>query len=223
MSNVLINNLPVLEARLQVPRCGNWTADVIVDSVTASQIGLGSAAKLELAGGALPFQGTVYRVDTYADTVSLRLVGGSNGLAKECKPRFYSNVQVSVPLADILSDTGSKRSDTSDAVALAAELPFWALIQQPAAEALTLLADSATDGAVWRVLADGTVFFGVDGFAPSDLEDYELIDYLPQDGMQVIAAEVPNVSPGQSFAGRKVSAVEHRINAQDSRARLWFE
>lgn len=223
MSNALINSLPVLETRLQFPRFGNWTADVVVDSATASRVGQGAAARLVLGGGALPFMGTVYRVDSYADTVTLRLVGGANGLWKHCKPRFYRGVQMRLPLGDVLSDAGEALASSSDAAALGTQLSFWTLVQQPAAMALSLLAGAGPAATVWRMLADGTVFAGVDAFAPSKLSEYELIDYLPQEGVQVIAAEVPDVSPGQSFGGRHVSAVEHLVDANGSRSRLWFE
>lgn len=223
MSNVSINNLPVIEARLQVPRFGAWTSDVVVDAETASQIPTGSAVALDLADGELTFSGTVYRGDAYAQTVTLRIIGGKNGLNEKCEPRFYNSPQLQLPLKDLLSDAGETLSSTSDQTTLQTQLAMWSMLKQEVSLALSSLAEAGPDGAVWRVLQDGTVFFGVDSYATSELEDYELIDYAPNQGLQIIAAEVPNVFPGQTFNNRPVSVVEHIIKPLKSRATVWFE
>jgi hypothetical protein len=223
MSNALINGLPVLATRLQLPRTGIWTGDVAVDVATASRVATGAKATLELAGGAISFNGTVYRSDPYLQVVTLRLVGGANGLGGDVSPRFYNGVPLRIVLEDLLKDAGEQLSGSSSAAAMGTHLAFWAQLQQAAALALSSLADAGPDGSLWRMEPDGSVFFGVDSFQPSGLTDYELLDYRPQENMQVIAAEVPTVYPGESFAGRKVSAVEHSVDAQGSRVRLWFE
>lgn len=223
MSNVSINSLPVIEARLQVPRFGAWTSDVVVDAATAAQVPTGSPVRLTLANGAIIFGGTVYRGDAYAQTVTLRVVGGSNGLARKCAPRFFAGCAARVPLDYLLAQAGEKLSLVSDSGALGTQLPRWVILRQDVSLALSSLAAAGPAGSVWRVQADGSVFFGVDKFAQSSLQDFELIDYLPQEGMQEIAAEVPTVYPGQTFNSRRVSVVEHTITSNKSRARIWFE
>jgi hypothetical protein len=223
VGNVTINGFDVIEARLTVPRFGAWTADVVVDALTAANVATGSPVDLELAGGAMPFKGTSYLADAYAQTVTLRVVGGTNGLAKDCTPAFYRGCAIRLPIGDLMKAAGETLSSTSDQASLNTQLVCWTMMQQKVSLALSSLAMAGPDGAVWRVLQDGSIFFGVDSFAVSPLTDFELIDYLPQEGMQVIAAEVPNVFPGQSFNSRNVSDVEHTINAHGSRAKVWFE
>lgn len=222
MPNITINNLPVIQARIQVPRLGAWTGDVIVDAQTAAQVPNGAAISLSIADGDLVFRGTSYRADAYAQTVTLRVVGGTNGLAANCKARFYNGAAIRIPLNDLMTDAGETLSNSSDQGALGITLGMWAMLVQPISLALSSLAEAAGASCLWRVLPDGSIFFGADSYPTSDLSDYELIDYAPQEAMQVIAAEIPNVFPGQTFASRKVSAVEH-LAGDSMRTRVWFE
>lgn len=221
MSDLTINNLPVVEARLQVPRFGAWTGDIVVDAQTAAKVPTGAAVTISFAGQ-LSFKGTSYRADAYAQTVMLRVVGGTNGLATDCKPRFYNGPSIGLPVNDLVSDARETLSSTSDQNALSFNLPMWTMVQQNVALALSSLAAAGPAGTVWRVLPDGSIFFGVDGYPTSQLTDYDLIDFAPQEGMQVIAAELPNVFPGQTFANQHVSAVEHIIGSTSLRTKVWF-
>jgi len=223
MANTTLNGYPIMKARVLRPRVGLWTAELVADAQTASQLPQGGTGTLVTNGGTFTFKGTILRGDAYAQNVTLRMVGGQNGLGKLVTPRFYRGVQVSQPLNDALKDAGESLSGTSIPEDLATQLPFWSMVQQSASEALSSLADAAGGGCVWRTLVDGTVFFGVDGFAQSALTDFELIDYMPLEGIQVIASEAPKVNPGETFNGRPVSVVEHFIADADSRVRIWFE
>lgn len=225
MPDVTANNQPVLEARVLLPRAGAWSAEIAVDAATASQFAVGSPVALALAGGALTFQGTVLpgRVDAYAQSVSLRVVGGKHGLPTICTPRFYQGTDVQTVMRDVLSDAGETLSVAAQATPLATQLPFWTLVAQPAASVLSLLAKAVGGGAVWRVLSDGTVFLGVDAFPATALVNFELLDYMPLEAQQVISAQVPDVFPGESLSGRNVSAVEHHVTAMSARTKVWFE
>lgn len=223
VANSTINGSPVIQGRISRPRVGNWTAEIVVDAQTAAKIQTGAAATLLTDGGALTFIGTVLRSDAYANNVTLRMVGGTNKLAALTKPRFYQGVQLIQPLQDALSDAGYKLSQASTPAAVNTPLGFWTMVEQPVAEALTSMADAAGADVVWRILSDGSVFFGEDGFIQSALTDFELIDYMPLEGLQVIASEAPDVNPGESFNGRHVSVVEHLLSTEASRVRLWYE
>jgi hypothetical protein len=223
--NVQVNGLPVLEARLTLPRTGAWSAELVIDVLTAQQLGNGGPAAITIADDnatdPLSFSGTILRSDAYAEGVSLRVQGGKRGLNKTTSPRFYSSVQAGQPLTDILGDGGESASSTSNATAV--PLPFWTLIEQRVSQALSLLATSAGDEVVWRVLPDGTIFFGTDAFQATALTEFELIDYRPLDGFQVLASELPDLYPGESFNGFNVDVVEHVVNAKGNRARVWFQ
>lgn len=225
MANSTLNGFPVMQARISRPRVGNWVAELALDAQVASQLPAGASGTLVTDGGALTFQGIILpgRADAYAQNVTLRMVGGSNGLGNLTTPRFYAGVSVSQPLGDVLKDAQLSLSSTASSGALGTALQFWALVKHAAALALTNLADAVGGGCVWRVLPDGSVFFGVDTFQASALVDFELIDYMPLEGLQVISSEAPDVNPGESFNGRNVSTVVHEINADGSRIKLWYE
>jgi len=209
--------------RVTRPRAGNWVAELQVDAASAAGLSAGDAATLVTDGGALTFRGTVLRGDAYAQNVTLRLVGGANGLARPVTPRFYRGVQLGQPLRDALAGAGEQLSGTAQAAATSLHLAYWTAVQQPASEALTSLAEAAGPDVVWRVLPDGTVFFGEDGFPESALEEFDLTMSRPLEKMQEIASEAPTVHPGETFNGFRVSTVVHQVNPDASRVTLWYE
>ena len=217
-----VNGSDIQHARIELSRFGAWTADLIVDAATAAGISAGQKATITY-GQSLSFSGTVFRSDAFANQAALRMVGGTNKLGTLCKPRFYRGAAMQIPFGDILGDAGETISATSDAAALSVVLPFWTMIQQPVGLGLTMLSRAGPSGCVWRVLADGSVFFGVDGFIPCPDFDYELLDYSTEQGYQILAAEAPRIDPGQSFAGHNVSLVEHILDPDKSRVKIWFE
>jgi hypothetical protein len=223
MSYATINGLNVIQARLQLPRTGNWVADVIVDTATAAQLGPGTSASLSLGEDELTFAGTVLRGAPFVELVCLRLLGGSGGLGRDLTPRFYTGSPVSKVLGDMLTDGGEDLSMSSDPAAIGVNLPFWVTCRQAICSGLTNLATAAGSETVWRVLSDGSVFFGVDTYPLSALTEFDLIDYFPQENIQIIAAELPDVFPGESFNGKNVSTVEHYIDSKSNRATIWYD
>lgn len=223
MANWELNGLPVMRGRVTRPRSGNWVAELQVDAASAAGLTGGDAGTLITDGGALTFRGTVLRGDTYAQNVTLRLVGGANGLARPVEPRFYRGVQLGQPLQDALADAGEVLSGSVQTSARTLHLDFWTMVRQPASEALTSLAEAAGPDVVWRVLQDGTVFFGVDGFPESALVEFDLTMWRPLEKMQEIASEAPEVHPGETFNGFRVSTVVHSLMPDASRVTLWYE
>lgn len=217
-----LNGIPVMQGRVTRPRSGNWVAELQVDAASVAAIADGALVTLKVDQEVM-LTGTVLRSGVYAQNVTLRVVGGRNGLAQLVRPRFYRAVPLSQVLQDVLSDAGEVVSGTSTPEALALVLPFWTMVEQPAGEALTSLAEAAGAAVVWRVQADGTVFLGADGFPPSALVEFDLVEVMPLEGIQVIATEVPDVHPGERFNDRDVSAVEHLLTPDSSRVRLFYE
>lgn len=222
MASWELNGAPVMQGRVSRPRVGNWVAELQVDATTITGLGDGAAVTLTV-DEVLTMSGTVLRAGAYAQNVTLRVVGGRNGLARLVTPRFYRSVQISRPLQDALGDAQESLSTTSVPEALAITVPFWTMVQQPVSEALTSMAEAAGAAVVWRVLADGKIFFGTDGFAPSALVEFVLNQEMPLEGIQVISTEAPDVHPGETFNGRRVSVVEHLLVPDGSRVRLFYE
>lgn len=222
MASWELNGIPVMQGKVTRPRSGNWVAELQVDAATVTAIEDGALATLKVDQEVV-LTGTVLRSGAYVQNVTLRLVGGRNGLGKLVHPRFYRGVPLSQVLQDVLDDAGEALSGTSTPEALGLVLPFWTMVEQPVGEALTSLADAAGAAVVWRVQADGSIFLGADGFAPSALVDFDLVEFMPLEGIQVIATEAPDVHPGERFNDRDVSVVEHLLSPDGSRVRLFYE
>lgn len=222
MASWELNGIPVMQGKVTRPRVGNWVAELQVDAATAATIEDGAQATLKVDQEVV-LTGTVLRSGAYVQNVTLRLVGGRNGLGRLVHPRFYRSVPLSQVLQDVLDDAGEVLSGTSTPEALGLVLGFWTMVEQPAGEALTSIAEAAGAAVVWRVQADGSVFLGTDGFPPSALVDFDLIEFMPLEGIQVIATEAPDVHPGERFNDRDVSVVEHLLSPDGSRVRLFYE
>jgi hypothetical protein len=221
MADALLNGLAVLEARLTRPRWGNWVAELAVDSTTAAQLPSGSVGTLQFSG--LSFIGTMIRVDTYLQTVSLRMIGGANKMGKICTPRFFRGAPVSTVIQGLLQDAGATLSPACSSAALAVNLPFWVILAHPIGNALSNLAGAISTDSVWRIQPDGSVFIGPDAFLPSLISDYQLVKYSALENVQELASELPLINPGESFNGKLVSTVEHLFTENSSRVKLLFE
>ena len=76
-------------------------------------------------------------------------------------------------------------------------------------------------GLTWRALADGTVWLGTetwDAVSPK----WTLMERRPRDDSYEAAVEAFLVTPGTTFDGRKVSRVQHLVEASKVRSTLWF-
>lgn len=197
-----------VEATLTLKRIGEWHCDLDLDQD-------------EIAGGKISFQldeinftGTVVPGNTALDggRARCKVVGGNGRLGRVVKARSYSGstgVKVDTVAKDILKDCGEDLSDLSDADTLDKKLPRWHLTGESARDALTRLAE-ACDGA-WRVMRDGTVWFGSEMWPEVDPAGI-VTDDDGSNGCTVLASETPNMVPGTLYQGRKVEQVIHRYN-----------
>ena len=87
-------------------------------------------------------------------------------------------------------------------------------------------------GAVWRVLIDGTVWVGFEGWPASSLPDTAPIHSEPEKGRITIASDAPAVFPGTTFQftlpgqgpqAVRVGGVRHIIRANGVRTIIQTE
>jgi hypothetical protein len=129
-----------------------------------------------------------------------------------------------LPLSEVLAAAGEALSPKTDSAVLSVGLGSWARLQMSAGSALRALLELAPAGSVWRALADGTIWVGADTWQPSALvSGYVLTKDDPNHNRQEIAADLPAVFPGQTFAGKRVSGVEHRIAPDRLRTTVYYE
>jgi hypothetical protein len=210
-----VNRLPLLSAEVTMPRVGAWRADVEADGEDE----LSGKATIDLQG--TKFLGTVVRSGVVGGRVRARIVGGAGGLAKLLPAKNYSGgvVRVSTVLADILRDSGEKVASTADKAITGRQLKMWQRHAGQASHALVTLLDAAQ--ASFRVLADGTVWIGVDSYPEADIE-HELLDEDWSTGSLTLAVEAPLLTPGTTFRAHRIEQVVHRLsrNALRTEAQL---
>lgn len=211
MALARVNGVPVLEARVQMPYSGAWTADLAIDAAAAS---VPTGRVVVDLGGPLSLRGVATRGGAAFGVTSLRVVGGSGGLAQVLEPKDYRGVPLRIPLQDAVSAAGETLAANADQQALALELDRWTRFRQRAAEVLDGLAAEA--GCTWRVLYSGTVWLGADNFPAANLK-YDLLRGDPHLGQVELGVDVPSLVPGVSLLGQQVRRVEHVVSEKSVR------
>lgn len=201
-SSGLVIDLSSVEVTM--PGVGAWHARGVAEEV----LPLGPAT-LDIAGER--FVGTVLALSTEVLPTGghpFRMVAGAGGLAQVLAPKFYRAVAAATLLADLASETGETLAASA---VLDLQLGAWARPEGLATDALRDLLRHAPTGTTWRMLADGTLWVGVDGWADSGITAEQLTEDEPQHGVLEVAPETPTLRPGMSALGQHVSAVVHRV------------
>ncbi|HSS39712.1 MAG TPA: hypothetical protein VLT58_13175 [Polyangia bacterium] len=221
MALVEVNGAGVIDGRLFFSRSGAWHAELRVDSLTE----IAGAVTISIADGRLVLNGTAWRGAEYVDTAFVRVVAGADGLRKLALARGYNQTSVRVVLGHLLGDAGERLSPTADAATLARPLTSWTTAALPTGVVITRLLQSAAPGASWRALADGTIWVGPETWPDSGLstDDYQILDEDPRQLVAHLGVEAPLLLPGTTLAGRRVSRVEHTLDAEGVRTWAWFE
>lgn len=212
----------VVEGMIHLPRVGVWHADLTLEAPGSSQANtiLSGPAQVNLAGSA--FAGTFgLNGSTKTDTIRARINGGAGGLGKLVQPKGYRGTTMKIVIGDILRTAGEKLSSTADAGVLATNLPLWVAVQQPAGAAL----QSALQvmGATWRVLPDGTIWFGTEAYPPATQNDFVDLTDEPELARYEFSSYTPTILPGTTFQGQRVSVVIHYIRPDSLRSQLFYE
>lgn len=202
---------PVLVAQVTEPRIGRWTAYVEADSQTA----ITGSVTLTLEG--VDFVGSVYSGAIESGRWIGRLVGGTNGLSTIVEPRAYRSCPLSVPLAELLADTRETLSADSETL-LSAFVAQWHRLY--GSGALTAAALATTAGLTWRVLRDGTIWFGTDAWAVVDAPGVE-IHRIPALGILETAPLAPTALPGATVLDVHALTVTTRLDSGSLRQEIW--
>lgn len=211
------NGIDIIDATITMPRIGAWTADVTVDGLVTDKL----TGAVALQEGGASFSGTSVRPPrSWAGKTSVRVVGGRGGLPKELAAKFYFDAPLVLPLGEIVAAAGEVLAGTSDASITSKHLAKWVRAAGPAGHALTELVENA--GAVWRILADGTLWVGVETWPVLEPAG-EVMDDAGADGRVVFAPERLELRPGVTWQSRRVSHVTHRITPKLIRTEVLFE
>lgn len=223
MAFCTINDVPVLNGTIVMPRKGVWVADVVIDQPDGTGFDVGTAVTIDASGFEL--SGTVVpgRTGSYLDAVHVIVKGGSAGMQKAAQPRSY--VQPGALLRDaaegIARDAGETLSDTIASELLNRNLVAWAVLAGPCASALEVLLETIDPSLNWRILSDGSLWFGAETW-PAVKQDFELIDHDPSKGTYVLGSDEFLVTPGVELEDvGQVNRVEHTIERSRLRSMVW--
>ncbi len=216
MAILTANGHGVVRGALSLPRAGVWHADLDVDAPAP----LTGAVTLKADG--LSFQGTVVRGDLYMGVARIRVAGGAGGLGRQARPQHYVHPQLRSPLADLLRAAGETLSPTVAPALLARQLTAWTVLAAPIGEQLSVLvARAAGTGVTWRVLADGTVWLGVDAWPDAGIADWRELGRSPSDGSLELGLDGVVLLPGTTLGDLRIDYCEHLLEDGELRTRAW--
>ena len=214
--------------RIHLPLTGAWVADVAIDPGTsdADLPQFGSVVPIYVGENGFSLSGAIRRINNAFNTVFARVVGGGGGLYKTVGPKAYQGSNFGLIVDDLLSAVGESLSPTVSANIRQISLSFWTVPQGPLFVALANLVLEArvlTGTEVnWRVLPDGTIFIGVEQWSQTPMASFDLMSWQPEQLATTIYALDPQVTPGQVWQSGKVSNVEHTIEPELQRTKVWF-
>lgn len=208
-----LNGLPVESARVMMPLSGVWQATVTLDGDDDVE------GRADLSLGGVLFRGFIRRSSADGGQRVIHVAGGAGGMGRAMDPRGYRSVPVSIPLQDIMGVAGETLAPNSSKTVLATPLGFWTIMAGTCGDALSRLFGRV--GAAWRMLPDGTLWVGSEGW-PTVAFDHEVITDEPLREAMVILADAPLLSPGQVFRGRRTSYVEHDLQQDHFHSRVHF-
>jgi hypothetical protein len=196
-----------IQATLQHPRMGVWECSLHLDTEVVP------TGKIKFSLDDLEFTATVLADHSGIDgsRAKCRVVGGNGHLSRVIPAHSYSggaSVKVGTVVKDILKACGEDLSDLADGPTLDKTLPRWHVTSSKASDALTALAEQV--GAAWRVLRDGTVWFGTETW-PEVAPEGTLVNETWHDGHLTLASETPDMVPGTVYQGQKIEHVTHEF------------
>jgi hypothetical protein len=209
-----IQDRPILRAQLHVPRVGVWHADVELDGEEEIE------GDVELVFEGITWSGTVRRGGVHHGRVQLLIVGGAGGLERDLEPKYYADAPSSIVVEDLMRESGETLSATTSQTALSVLLARWTRRRERCGVSLSDLA--AVLGLDWRVLADGTVWLGVEAWTAARLE-HDVIEEDHARDYRVLGVDAPTLTPGTTLDDRRVSYVLHTIEPAAVRTEVWLE
>lgn len=222
------NSFMCLRGLVSMPLTGAWVADLAIDpSSSGADVPIEQdPLTVSVGEGGFTLQGTVRRVNNAFDTVFARVVGGGGGLWRDVPARSYQGATFGLIAGNLLSQVGEKLSAATPSAISNIQLNFWSIQAGPAFVALySLVQEAIVQTATqvnWRVLPDGSIFIGAESWPASPLASFDLMRWQPEQRMVTIFAENPNIVPGQLWQSANVCNVQHRIEPDEQRTKVWF-
>jgi hypothetical protein len=214
----------VLSGTVMMPLYGVWTADLVLDNPDRTGFDEGTQVDLVAVDGFM-LSGTVAadRTGDFLDATHVRIVGGAGGMGKTATAKGY--VQPSAFVRDVvnglMNDSGEKLSSSAAQSFLTTNLTAWMVTARPVSECLDVLIELVAPTLGWRIRGDGKLWIGSESWASSDIE-FTLLLKNPVEGFYDLGVQSPSIAPGVTLPDvGKVSRVEHTIESDKIRSRVW--
>lgn len=218
MSELYVNDKPVITGRITLHRRGPWRAQLVIDSNET----LESPVTIGRDEGDILFIGAVVSAEVRSDRVEAELVGGGGRLQYALPSKAYNNVTVAIVLQDLATEAGEQLSAGISTDLLSTQLAYYIRTEARASQQLDALADLL--GVQWRVLTDGTLWLGNDAWNTVTIEHDLLADSAARSSAEIATDELSiDLVPGVTFNGKHVSFVEHCIDPDRMRTKLLYE
>jgi hypothetical protein len=199
--------IDVIGGWLSMPRVGRWLGDLSIDTATLPSGNL----TITLAG--VDMLAHVQRREFVEGLVKMRVVGGTGGIGNVAKPKHYRNPTVRHILTDLIRDAGETLSQASSSTTLDTSLGYWTSLALPTGALIQALADAVENGCCWRILYDGTLWFGKETW-PACPAEARIISQDAQNASQVVGTDVSGIWPGTALNGRHIDHVHHSFDGE---------
>ena len=205
--------LPVISGTVYEPSVGVWHADLEVDAAE----NITGGVTLSLDG--TTFKGTVKRGGIDGGRWSGLIVGGNLKLMTTLTGKSYVSCPLSIPLADIMTDSGEVLDAASEQLT-ASTVPAWVRSRDTAGNALSTLATSA--GLIWRMTRAGTVLLSAQSFPAAEVSFTKIKNNTANAVLTVAPDTSTLVQPATTVDGLAISYVVTAISAESTRQHLYY-
>lgn len=217
MAQYLINNKPIVECHLMLPKIGAWMAnDVLIDS--DEEFNIGDSVTMNFLDQT--FKGTVLDTGVFRGFQQCTIIGGSGKFPDQLESSSYNSIPLGQVVNDIARKTGHTVSTSSDQNLLNHNLVGWNILKMKASLALVKLLDS--QGAIWRILPDGTLWIGFETYTPLNINDFLVIEKFPEQARWNIYNEEYLIQPLSSLDGNNIQQVEYFISKNELTQIVFF-
>lgn len=220
MSLFTVRGAAVIRATIFLPLSGAWVADVDVETDAA----LEGRQSIAVDGGPT-FVGAAVDGAVVHGLWQGRIVGGAGGIRRDLTPLAYRTATLADVVRDALREAGETLS--SDSASLAQAAARWHRAAEPCAHTLAQVAEAAGYG--WRVLLDGTVWFGTETWPAAPETDITVVDFDPRRGVYKLSGDTLGLRPGrllqaQGEAGSdfvQMGDVRHEVTGDEITTTVW--
>lgn len=213
----LVNEKPIVECHLIIPKIGAWMAnDVLVDSDDSFNVG--DSVTMNFLD--TTFKGTILDTGIYRGFQRCTIIGGSGKLPDYLESASYNSVPLGQVVRDIARKTDHQVSTKADQNVMNSNLAGWTILKMQASLALEK-ALQVTDS-IWRILPDGTLWVGGESYTPLNPDDFTIIERFPEEARWNVYNEEYLIQPLTSFLGNEIQQVEYFINNNDLTMYIYF-